>query len=75
MAGEKAFCTCTDKACPNHPSNHDKGCTPCIRKNLRTGEIPTCFFVSALGDTSGSSDWSRESFARRVMEKAEREAE
>ena len=24
------FCTCTDLACPCHPSNHDKGCAPCI---------------------------------------------
>ena len=75
MAEEKLFCTCSDRECPNHPANHDKGCTPCIRKYLRSGEIPTCFFVSALGETDGISDWSRESFARLVMEKAEGEAD
>lgn len=38
------FCTCKDTACPLHPSNHDRGCTPCIRKNLQQHEIPSCFF-------------------------------
>lgn len=38
------YCTCTDHACPLHPSNHDKGCTPCVQKNLRDREIPSCFF-------------------------------
>ena len=27
-----------------HPSNHDKGCAPCIAKNLKQREIPSCFF-------------------------------
>ena len=39
-----AFCTCTDHACPNHPTNHDRGCTPCIAKCLSQHEIPTCFY-------------------------------
>ena len=34
------FCTCKDRACPLHPTNHDKGCTPCIAKNRKQGEIP-----------------------------------
>ena len=38
------FCTCNSLDCPHHPTNHDKGCTPCIEKNLRTKEIPGCFF-------------------------------
>ncbi|MCC8075458.1 MAG: DUF6485 family protein [Clostridiales bacterium] len=38
------FCTCGDLACPLHPTNHDKGCAPCISKNLKQGEIPNCFF-------------------------------
>lgn len=38
------FCTCKDRACPLHPTNHDKGCTPCIAKNRQQGEIPSCFF-------------------------------
>ena len=24
------MCTCTNMGCPNHPRNHDRGCTPCI---------------------------------------------
>ncbi len=43
-AGSVPFCTCTDLACPCHPSNHDKGCAPCIAKNLSQREIPSCFF-------------------------------
>ena len=37
------FCTCNDLACPLNPKNHDKGCSPCIQKNLRQKEIPNCF--------------------------------
>ncbi len=44
MEHKVSFCTCTSLDCPHHPTNHDKGCTPCIEKNLRTGEIPGCFF-------------------------------
>ena len=44
MKDAKEFCTCTDYKCPNHPVNHDKGCTFCIQKNLRQKEIPACFF-------------------------------
>lgn len=40
------FCSCSDTACPNHPSNHDEGCTRCIRKCLTLGEIPSCFFYA-----------------------------
>lgn len=28
----KTFCTCANKACPLHPTQHDKGCSPCIEK-------------------------------------------
>ena len=42
-------CTCTDTSCPFNPANHDKGCTPCIVKNLKYGEIPSCFFVAIQG--------------------------
>lgn len=38
------ICTCRDRDCPNHPVNHDQGCTPCILKNLARREIPSCFF-------------------------------
>lgn len=46
MANLSPFCTCTDTACPFHPSNHDKGCAPCIAKNLQLKEIPNCFYHS-----------------------------
>lgn len=44
MNNWKSYCTCTDLDCPCHPSRHDQGCTPCVRKNQRQGEIPSCFF-------------------------------
>lgn len=56
------FCTCTDTACPCHPTNHDKGCTPCISKNLAQREIPSCFFKKA-GGVKPTKDWYFEDFA------------
>lgn len=44
MSNLSPFCTCQNTACPLHPTKHDKGCTPCIAKNLKLGEIPNCFF-------------------------------
>ena len=38
------FCTCQNTACRCHPSNHSQGCDLCIQKELRKGEIPSCFF-------------------------------
>ena len=38
------FCTCQNTACRCHPANHDQGCDLCIQKELRKGEIPSCFF-------------------------------
>ncbi len=51
------FCTCTNLECTLHPTRHDQGCAPCIAKNLKLGEIPSCFFnlldnaESRTGDT------------------------
>ena len=45
-----AFCTCNDRKCPFNPVNHDKGCTPCIAKNLHEHEIPTCLFNAISPD-------------------------
>ncbi|WP_373131557.1 DUF6485 family protein [Clostridium sp. M62/1] len=28
---------------PLHPSRHEKGCAPCIAKNLKLRKIPNCF--------------------------------
>ena len=58
------FCTCTDTKCPCHPVNHDKGCTPCIAKNLRQREIPSCFFRAAADGREKPTDgWHFEDFA------------
>ena len=38
------FCTCENTDCPLHPTRHEKGCSPCIAKNLKLREIPNCFF-------------------------------
>ena len=46
----KEFCTCTDLKCPLHPTNHENGCDPCIKKNLGLKEIPSCFFKKAIND-------------------------
>ncbi|MCR4621659.1 MAG: DUF6485 family protein [Clostridiales bacterium] len=56
------FCTCTDTRCPCNPVNHDKGCTPCIAKNLAQREIPACFFRKA-GGVKPTADWHFEDFA------------
>ena len=69
MNKKAEFCTCSDRECPFNPVNHDKGCTPCIAKNLKAGEIPSCFFNSV--DPEGKADrgaYLRRDFARVVME-------
>jgi len=69
MSSNVEFCTCTDKDCPFNPVNHDKGCTPCIAKNLKAGEIPSCFFN--ITDPEKKIDrgaYLRRDFARVVME-------
>ena len=49
------FCTCKDKKCPLNPMNHDRGCTLCIAKCLKDGEIPSCFFVAVSGHSDQGS--------------------
>lgn len=44
MENISPFCTCKNLNCPLHPTRHDQGCAPCVRKNLRLQEIPACFF-------------------------------
>ena len=38
------FCTCENLDCPLHPTKREKGCAPCISKNLRSREVPSRFF-------------------------------
>jgi hypothetical protein len=59
---EKHFCTCTAVQCPNHPSNQDKGCDPCIQKNLKLGEISACFWSNISNGVIGNTDYSVEKF-------------
>ncbi|MDE5549558.1 MAG: hypothetical protein K2J13_04840 [Clostridia bacterium] len=60
------FCVCKDHDCPFHPTNHDKGCTPCIAKNIKNKEIPSCFFNAADGYPS-KDGYTFEAFAKLVL--------
>lgn len=62
------FCSCEDYKCPLNPKNHDKGCTPCISKNLKNGEIPTCFFKSVNEDTSNVKKFDVQGFVKHYAE-------
>ena len=59
---------------PKHrlPSNHSQGCDLCIQKELRKGEIPSCFFNLVIRPGETVEDCTMAAFARRVLE---REAE
>lgn len=61
------FCTCKDTNCPLHPSNHDKGCSLCIAKNLKLGEIPNCFF-NLVDKDNKSAGYKFIDFAKCVLE-------
>lgn len=64
------FCSCTNLDCPLHPSHHDKGCTPCIQKNLRLREVPNCFF-NLLHGSEGRTGDSFADFAALVLKEGE----
>ena len=68
MSDVSNFCTCSDVKCPNHPTNHDKGCTPCIVKNLECGEIPSCFFHKT-GRPKKGTGYTFEDFAKTVLDR------
>ena len=68
MEHSNSFCTCSNLDCPIHPTKHDSGCTPCIRKNLKLQEIPNCFFNLVAGSKERSGD-SFEDFARLFLDK------
>ncbi|MCL2851863.1 MAG: DUF6485 family protein [Defluviitaleaceae bacterium] len=38
------------------------GCDPCIEKNLRQGEVPSCFWLLVSEDISDLTDYTVESF-------------
>jgi hypothetical protein len=59
-------CTCTNLDCslnPNSPKCRVRTCDKCIRKCLKAGEIPYCFFAVVDPDTSKVDDWTLRGFA------------
>ena len=60
------MCSCANLDCPLHPGKHEKGCTPCINKNLNLKEIPNCFFNLVEGSETRPGD-SFADFARQVL--------
>lgn len=66
MSNLSKFCTCNNLECPLHPSNHDKGCAPCISKNLKLKEIPSCFF-NLVEDSASREEDSFEEFANLIV--------
>jgi Domain of unknown function (DUF6485) len=62
------FCPCDDLSCvlnPNNPINSTgivHNCDPCIRKNLKAREIPSCFFLLVNKDMNGVEDFTINGF-------------
>ena len=71
MENISPFCTCTDYSCPLHPTNHDKGCAPCIAKNLSKNEIPSCFFRRVSPNKKGGT-YFFEDFAKAVSDREDK---
>ena len=67
MENLSEFCTCTRLKCPQHPANHGKGCSPCIEKNLKLRQMPSCFFHLLKNAETRTGDSFTE-FARLVQE-------
>ncbi|MBS5737543.1 MAG: hypothetical protein KHW62_05980 [Clostridiales bacterium] len=61
------FCSCKNINCKLHPLNHNKGCSPCISKNLRTKELPNCFF-NLVKNSETRKDDSFKSFSKLLQE-------
>lgn len=73
MSNLSKFCTCNNLKCPLHPSKHDKGCAPCINKNLNLKEIPNCFFNLMENSKNREGD-SLKDFAKLVMKEERKKA-
>jgi len=73
MANLSPFCTCKNFECPLHPTKHDRGCAPCIAKNLRLKEVPNCFFNQIPGNETRKGDKFSD-FADAVNASCEKEA-
>ena len=61
------FCTCQDRECKLHPSNHDDGCSRCVKKNLAVREVPSCFYRRLEPDMDRKQDYSFKGFADFVL--------
>ena len=66
MSNMSQFCTCTNIECPLHPTKHDRGCSPCVAKNLKLKEIPSCFF-NLVDPENCREDDTFEDFAKCVL--------
>ena len=66
MTNLSKFCTCHRLDCKLHPANHDKGCSPCIIKNLNSKEIPECFFKLLENANKRNGDFFKD-FAEWVL--------
>lgn len=60
---DQHFCTCIVIGCKNHPRNHAEGCDLCILKNLKSGEVPACFWLQISDDLSGYKKYTYENFS------------
>lgn len=63
------FCTCTDHACPLNPHNpgtENQGCDLCVRKCLKLGEIPSCFFNAICDSQRPEGGYTYRGFAEFV---------
>ena len=65
------FCNCPVEKCPRHPGNHDNGCDPCIKDNLKRGKMPACFFRAIQDDVNDVRDFTIEGFVHFFMEHQE----
>lgn len=61
-----SFCTCKNLDCPLHPTKHDKGCAPCIAKNLKLQEMPNYFFQKVENSEERTGD-SFKDFSEAVL--------
>lgn len=52
----RGFLSCRNLACPLHPARHGLGCSPCTSKNLRLGEVPSCFLNAIDPECERSDD-------------------
>lgn len=67
MKNLSEFCTCHDTKCPLNPVNHDKGCSLCVAKCLKNGEIPNCFF-KAVNSAEKPDNYTYRDFADFVLQ-------